>query len=181
VSTEVAEPASKEVASAAGSLRARADGLSALLGAEPLLDIDGKTSIDLASVVKDAPLVALYFSAHWCGPCRHFTPKLVAFVNKLAAQGSRLPVIFASSDHDSTAFDEYFASMPWYAFPHADARINALKSKFGADGIPWLVVLDARTGHLMVNEADTEVDQGPQAYQRWLNLARKDPEAAPAA
>merc|ERR1711998_553062 len=84
--------------------------------------------IQVTEAVKDAPLVALYFSAHWCGPCRSFTPKLVIFVEMLEEEGIRLPVIFGSSDRDAAAFDEYFASMPWYAFPHGSARIDALKA-----------------------------------------------------
>lgn len=31
-------------------------------------------------------LVALYFSAHWCAPCRKFTPQLVEFYNRVASQ-----------------------------------------------------------------------------------------------
>jgi len=154
--------------------------LGTLLGEEPLLDKDGKTPMTVAQVVKDAPLVALYFSAHWCGPCRSFTPKLVTFVEMLEEEGIRLPVIFGSSDRDAAAFDEYFASMPWYAFPHGSARIDALKAKYEVSGIPWLVVLDA-AGNLVVNEADTMVSQGTPAYQKWLDLAKNKPEAAPAA
>ena len=60
----------------------------------------------------------------------------------LREDGIELPVIFGSSDRDAAAFDEYFATMPWCTFPHGDPRIEALKSKYQADGIPWLVVLD---------------------------------------
>merc|ERR1719262_1615286 len=91
-------------------------GLGAVLGSDVLLAPDGKTPIDVAAFAKDAPLVALYFSAHWCGPCRSFTPKLVAFIEALEKEGVHLPVLFGSSDRDAAAFDEYFASMPWCAF-----------------------------------------------------------------
>ena len=149
-----------------------ASGLAALLGTEPLLDTDGKTAIELPAVVKDAPLIALYFSAHWCGPCRAFTPKLVTFVEMLKEEGVHLPVVFGSSDRDEAAFADYFASMPWCAFPHGDKRIEALKAKFGVSGIPWLVVLD-KDGNLVMNEADTVVPKGPQAYQEWVESAKK--------
>jgi len=147
-------------------------GLEAVLGSEPFLAKDGKASVKLAALAKDAPLLALYFSAHWCGPCRQFTPKLAAFVEVLQEDGIELPVIFGSSDKDQASFDGYFASMPWYAFPHGDKRIEALKSKYSATGIPWLVVLDAK-GNLIMNEADMDVPQGPQAYQKWLQAAKK--------
>jgi len=157
------------------------EGLVDLLGAEPLLAPDGKTQVQVAEAVKDAPLVALYFSAHWCGPCRSFTPKLVTFVQMLEEEGHSLPVIFGSSDRDAAAFDEYFSSMPaFHAFPHGSARIEALKAKYAVSGIPWLVVLDA-AGNLVVNEADTMVSQGTPAYEKWVKLAKKEPAAAPAA
>merc|ERR1719163_1822949 len=113
------------------------NGLAAVLGAQPFLAADGKTSVPLTTIVKDAPLVALYFSAHWCGPCRAFTPKLVTFAEMLKEDtGVELPIIFGSSDRDQKSFDEYFASMPWYAFPHGDERIDALKKKYEVSGIP---------------------------------------------
>jgi len=155
-------------------------GLAALLGSAPLLTSDGKTKVELSQVVKDAPLVALYFSAHWCGPCRAFTPKLVTFVEMLKEEGVELPIIFGSSDRDEASFQSYFATMPWAAFPLGDSRIEALKKKFGVSGIPWLVVLDAK-GNLVLNEADTDVPQGPQAYAKWLEMAKTTVAAAPAA
>jgi len=144
------------------------------------LATDGKTACDLATVVADADLVGIYFSAHWCGPCRGFTPKLVTFVEMLAEEGSRFPVIFASSDKDDKAFQEYFAEMKgdaWHAFPHADARIQELKKKYSVSGIPWLVVLD-KQGNLIVNEADTDVPKGTVAFKEWLSKAKVSPATA---
>jgi len=153
--------------------------LEAVLGSAPLLATDGKTLVDLSTVAKGAPLVALYFSAHWCGPCRAFTPKLVEFSKMLGENGVELPIIFGSSDRDQSAFDEYFATMPWHAFAHGDSRIEALKARYEVSGIPWLVLLDAE-GNLVMNEADTDVPQGLAAYQKWLKSAKR-PAAAPAA
>jgi len=174
----VAKPAAAAAVATVGS-----GGLADVLGTAPLLDADGKSPITLSAAAKDAPLVAIYFSAHWCGPCRGFTPKLVTFFEMLQEEGVNLPVIFGSSDRDQASFDEYFAEMPWIAFPHGDVRIEALKSKYSVSGIPWLVVLDAH-GNLVANEADTDVPQGPQAYHKWLEAAKKlavKPAAAPAA
>jgi len=152
--------------------RAKAPSLQGVLGSEPLLATDGQTRVALADAVEGAPLVGLYFSAHWCGPCRGFTPKLVTFVEMLQEEGTTLPIIFGSSDNSEAAFQDYFKSMPWLAFPHGDRRIEALKSKYGCSGIPWLVILDAH-GNLVVNEADTDVPKGPQVYKEWLAKAER--------
>jgi len=179
--TAEVKAAETKTAAASASGTAIAGGLATVLGSAPLLDTDGKTSITLAQVAKDVPLIAIYFSAHWCGPCRAFTPKLKAFVEMLDKDGVRLPIVFGSSDSDESAFAEYFDTMPWYAFPFSDARISTLKTKFEVSGIPWLVVLDAN-GNLVANEADEDLPMGALAYEKWLKQAKKQPvAAAPAA
>ena len=42
----------------------------------PLLDSDGK---EVDKTVLAGKTIGVYFSAHWCPPCRGFTPKLVDF------------------------------------------------------------------------------------------------------
>jgi len=87
--------------------------------------------------------IGIYFSAHWCPPCRGFTPQLVATYNKLKEQGKDFEIIFASSDRDQAAFDEYYGEMPWLALPFSDRdRKAALSKSLGVSGIPMLVILD---------------------------------------
>ena len=52
-----------------------------------------------------------------------------------------------------------------------DARIKELNKKYEVSGIPWLVVLNAKTGALVHNEAATVVGQGTPAYDKWLATA----------
>ena len=41
-----------------------------------------------AEVLGEATAVAIYFSAHWCPPCRGFTPQLAAmYTDAFAAKG----------------------------------------------------------------------------------------------
>jgi len=166
----------KLVASAASS-----GGLGAVIGSD-FVAADGTTKLSLAEVTKDAPLIGLYFSAHWCGPCRAFTPQLAAFVAMLEEEEDiTLPVIFGSGDRDEASFKDYLSTMPWTAFPHGDPRVDALKSKYGVSGIPWLVILD-KEGRLVANEADTAVPQGTPAYKQWMEAAKKPADTgAPAA
>ena len=52
-----------------------------------------------AEVLASKKSVALYFSAHWCPPCRGFTPVAGDFYKSVAAtDASAFEVIFVSSD-----------------------------------------------------------------------------------
>lgn len=87
-----------------------------------------------------------YFSAHWCPPCRRFTPKLIEWYNKRKADGNDdVEIIFVSSDRDQGGFDEYYGSMPWLAVPFAER--NSVGQPFsralGIEGIPSLVLFSA--------------------------------------
>merc|ERR1712167_456746 len=59
---------------------------------DSFLASDGKTKVGLEAL-EGAELVGVYFSAHWCGPCRGFTPKLVAFSDMLREEGVKFPII----------------------------------------------------------------------------------------
>lgn len=103
---------------------------------EGLVDADGKP---VAASTLKGKVVAVYFSAHWCPPCRGFTPKLVEFAKK---HGSKLGVVFVSRDNSKSEMVGYMkeARMPWPATPHRSASGEALEAKHGVNGIPTLLV-----------------------------------------
>ena len=74
----------------------------------------------------------LYFSAHWCPPCRGFTPVLAEYYNEWQASnpGKKLEIVFLSSDRDQGSFDEYFKEMPWAAldFSKSETKVNELST-----------------------------------------------------
>jgi nucleoredoxin len=43
----------------------------------------------------DGKAVMIYFSAHWCPPCRRFTPMLVQSYNQMKAAGKNVEIVFA--------------------------------------------------------------------------------------
>jgi len=91
--------------------------------------LDGKTA------------VLVYFSAHWCPPCRGFTPKLAEFHTKHSADKG-FTTVFVSSDRDQEQFDEYFGTMPWFALPFDQRDLKGtLSKKYKVQGIPSLIVL----------------------------------------
>jgi nucleoredoxin len=59
--------------------------------------------------------VGIYFSAHWCPPCRDLTPVSPEFYNK-HHQAKNFEIIFVSSDKSGGEFEEYYNEMPWYGF-----------------------------------------------------------------
>ena len=73
----------------------------------------------------------LYFSAHWCPPCRAYTPRLAeAYIahikhleEALKSEGSdkdlgEIEVVFISLDSVKSDYDKYRSTMPWYSVPH---------------------------------------------------------------
>lgn len=58
----------------------------------------------------------LYFSAHWCGPCRKFTPILKEFYQTHHAE-KNFEVLFISHDVTVEEFEEYSGGMPWKSLP----------------------------------------------------------------
>lgn len=94
----------------------------------------------------DCDYIGLYFSAHWCPPCRAFTPQLADYYQawKADGKGKTLEIIFISLDQDENAFNDYFATMPWAAlkFSEKETQGKSLSQKFGVRGIPTLVILD---------------------------------------
>ncbi|MCE5278204.1 MAG: thioredoxin-like domain-containing protein [Planctomycetaceae bacterium] len=85
-------------------------------------------------------VVGIYFSAHWCPPCRAFTPKLVEFRDK---NDANFEVVFVSADRTADAKTKYMteAQMKWPSVPFAAKSAKALMSTHQVRGIPMLVIL----------------------------------------
>lgn len=91
--------------------------------------------------LKDKYLM-LYASAHWCPPCRYFTPKLSEAYTKMKAERDDFELVFVSSDRDENAFNEYFDTMSFCALPYEHREAKATISKiFKIQGIPTLIML----------------------------------------
>lgn len=142
-------------------------GLARLFGSTASLESNGKL-VDLKDALGGKEFVLLYASAHWCGPCRSFTPQLTKWYNQ-AKKNSNVEVVFLSADHDENSFTQYFQSMPWLAVPYEDDAREELMAHIKVTGIPRLVVLDGRTGRIIVDNA---VGQ-PLDPTKWRTLLKK--------
>lgn len=120
------------------------------------------------TVGKDAiegKILGLYFSAHWCPPCRGFTPKLAETYNKVKAKHPNFELVFVSSDRDEKSWKEYYETMPWLALPYENRSAkNGLSSLFGIQGIPAFVLLDEDRNVINKN-ARGSVDADPEGNE----------------
>eukprot|EP00913_Durusdinium_trenchii_P004654 g4321.t1 len=116
-------------------------------------------------------VVALYFSAHWCPPCRGFTPALKQFYETLKEKGEEVEIVFVSGDKSQEEFQDWhllcqlsdslgevkvpefstFESQEYFQNHHGDwlavdfgakKEMQELSQHFGIEGIPSLIVLD---------------------------------------
>jgi len=103
--------------------------------------IKGDTEISVDSL--KGKVIGIYFSAHWCPPCRQFTPVLAKRYKTIQQSGKDFEIVFVSRDRDLEQFTEYFGTMPWCAIPFKDTeRVQKLMSKFKVRGIPTFAVID---------------------------------------
>lgn len=135
--------------------------LSSLLGDK----LKGKDGTFETESVK-SKFIGLYFSAHWCPPCRGFTPKLAEFYKSFKSNHPSkedFEIIFISSDKDQESFDSYYAEMPWLALPFDQRDLKAkLSSKYKVQGIPSFVVIDALAGTVVNGNARNQVAEDPE-------------------
>ena len=114
--------------------------------------------------------IGVYFSAHWCPPCRAFTPNLVKFYNSLKKADKPFEIVFVSSDRDKKAMYKYMKEMkmPWLALPYGDKHKKSLSSTFNVRGIPKLVILSS-SGELITENGRGEVKSGEDisVFDKW--------------
>jgi len=126
---------------------------------DDILDIviDGEGTKVSKEKIKEKKYVGVYFSAHWCPPCRKFTPKLKEVYNKLKQDREDFEFIFVSSDRGLAQFKEYFDEMPWLALDYNSDKFDMMKSTlsemFDVSGIPHLGVVDGSDGSMVSKSA----------------------------
>jgi nucleoredoxin len=122
----------------------------------------------------------LYFSAHWCPPCRGFTPKLAEWYK--GGLQDVMEIIFVSSDRDEASFKEYSGEMPWLCLPYEKRdQKAALSDAFGVNGNPSLGVCNP-DGTVVTTDGRSKVENDPQGRNfpaGWLpqlfNDVNEDP------
>ena len=137
----------------------RGDGLADVLGTDAaFLDPRGRR-VGVSDLMGN-DVVGLYFSAHWCPPCRAFTPQFAKLYEEQRAAGKKLGCVFVSCDKGDKEFKEYFDSMPWHAVAFGDKQRQALQARFNVNGIPKLIFLDGDTGATLTEAGTAAVRSG---------------------
>jgi len=136
------------------------------LSGKKLLKADG-SSVDADSALADKELILYYFSAHWCPPCKQFTPILKEFYEEVA-DDHKVEIVFVSSDR---SHDDMMAYMKeshgdWLVTEHNSALTNDLKQKFSIRGIPTLIVCK-KDGSVVTQDGRSGVMSGPQSVRQW--------------
>jgi nucleoredoxin len=106
-------------------------------------------------------IVGIYFSAHWCGPCRKFTPTLIEYRNTYKDD---FEVVFVSSDRSAKDQLSYMSGseMPWPALAWQSGPANKLKKQYGVSSIPALIIMKP-DGDMLTAEGRRFVSQGVEA------------------
>ncbi|CAF4151797.1 unnamed protein product [Rotaria sp. Silwood2] len=109
--------------------------------------------------------VGFYFSAHWCGPCRDFTPKLVEIYKEAQANSLSFRIVFVSSDFNDQSFNEYRSEMPWPAIPLNSCHL--LDTYFQSSYIPRLFIVSS-DGKVLSRRGVNDVSRkGVEALKTW--------------
>ncbi|XP_020915015.1 probable nucleoredoxin 1-2 [Exaiptasia diaphana] len=139
---------------------------------EKIMDKDGNL-VD-AEPELTGKVILVYFSAHWCPPCRGFTPMLKDCYEDL--EGKPLAIVFVSSDRSKEEMDSYYKEShgEWYRAQHGSELANKLKENCNVRGIPTLAVVDG-DGNMLDQSARSDVETGPpsKAFEKWQKLSQK--------
>jgi thiol-disulfide isomerase/thioredoxin len=146
--------------------KAREESLAGILGKSTLVLKDG-SKVRASDHVAGKTHIGLYFSAHWCPPCRAFTPTLAAFYDDAAVYAPGLEILFVSADDDQEQFTDYHEEQPWPAFEFGECGSSAkddLMEAFKVGSFPTFLILDANTGKVLIEDGRARVEAAPYDF-----------------
>jgi thiol-disulfide isomerase/thioredoxin len=107
----------------------------------------------------------VYFGAHWCPPCRAFSPKLLEAYRRLKESNpDRFELVFVSDDHSSEEQLGYVQGlgMPWPILKYSDVGFVPAVEQSAGPGIPDLVAL-TRNGEMIFSSYHGAEYVGPES------------------
>ncbi|XP_064391177.1 uncharacterized protein LOC135339010 isoform X2 [Halichondria panicea] len=121
-----------------------------------------------------AEIIALYFSASWCPPCRRFLPKLVKFYHHVKQHAKSFEILYISSDYSRQDMMKYMQQqqMPWVGLSFEGKQSQDLQKFFKVMAIPQLRVVTTK-GELIEESAKKPVEATSSGsdvlrlYNKW--------------
>ena len=107
-------------------------------------DLINKAGASVSASSLKKKIVFFYFSAHWCPPCRQFTPLLKQFYSSLKGSGKNIEIVFVSNDKSEGEMMDYFRNDhgDYLAIKYGDEALNGLAQEHNIKGIPTIVAVD---------------------------------------
>mmetsp|Transcript_6847 Transcript_6847/g.10821 ORF Transcript_6847/g.10821 Transcript_6847/m.10821 type:complete len:398 (-) Transcript_6847:525-1718(-) len=139
--------------------------------------LEGDKEVDIKSVVDGKDYVAIYHSAHWCPPCRRFTPAFIKAYEEIQKKGGKsLATVFVTCDKSEGQFKEYFKDMPWHAVPFSAGEYKGFGGKSAkhlkVNGIPSLSIFDGE-GKLIESQGVGVVSENGADFLKMLDPEEK--------
>jgi nucleoredoxin len=125
-----------------------------------------KDGTEISASTLKGKLIALYFSASWCGPCVKFTPLLAEKYEEVQKEGGDFEVVFISADEGEEDCLNYYSKMPWKRLAFNQEKLDELMNKYEVQGFPTVVLLD-RDGSVVSNEAERIIVTN--SFSEWKN------------
>ena len=115
------------------------------------------------AALQNKKLFLIYFSAHWCKPCRMLTPGLVNYYNEMSPKHPEFDLIFVSRDKSPFGMETYMreTNMPWPAIDFEKVPEKQGILKYAGEGIPDLVLVDG-TGKVLADSFEGGQYVGPE-------------------
>lgn len=159
---ELAELVGQDQSEASSSSKSTPGNIKLIRAIGPVVNAADGSKLD-ARKLASYKYMLIYFSAHWCPPCRGFTPKLVEYVNAKHS-GDNFNLVFVSNDRSEADMFTYMTQfkMPWVAVPFNRIKASGLQSMYGGPGIPNLVLIDSE-GQVISGSYKDGKYVGPQA------------------
>ena len=140
-----------------------------LLGNSNLITNSGELKV---SELSSAKIIGFYFTAHWCPPCRTFTPKLISLYKSSNTGSKVFEIVFISFDRDSETMNNYLEEMPWAAVPYSDKSLREnLGNIFSVSGIPALMIFRP-DGSIVSSDGRSDVySKNQSVVDFWIKKA----------
>jgi len=107
----------------------------------PAFSLHDLTGVKRSLVELKGKVVLLDFWATWCGPCRRELPTIQKLHQRYAARGLAIVGINCSETRSTAAT---FLRTNHYTIPTWLDADGVVQNQYGVDGIPTLVILDAK-------------------------------------